>query len=140
VSSRSIKGGARFGIRLAHDLQLNGVVLMNAGAPGLGEVIDAAPGGIAGRPGKLVLAARFVESGPIHLPLRSFKLAGSGHDESKTAMALTMTPYVGLLALGIQGGNIDFPAGTRAVAKVAADTFIASSPGGQVPQASEKTP
>ena len=139
VSSRTIKAGQTFGIRLARDLKSNGVVLVGAGAMGGGEVIDAAPGGLAGRPGKLVLAARFVDSGSIHLPLRSFRLAGTGRDDSKAAMALTMTPYVGLLAVGIHGGNIEFPAGTHAIARVAADTFIAHPTPDGLPPATAST-
>ncbi len=125
VTSRTAKSGDHFGVRLAEDLVLNGVVLVRAGALGQGEVIDAAPGSLAGRPGKLILAARWVEAPGLHLPLRSFHLAGTGHDSSKTVAAVAAAPYVGILALGVQGGNIDYRPGTRATAKVAANTLIA---------------
>jgi hypothetical protein len=128
VSSRTAKSGDHFTLKLAGDLVYNGVVLMRADAEGQGEVIDAAPAGLSGRPGKLILAARSLSLGDVRLPLHSFKLAGSGRDDSKTAMALTLVPYAGILAIGIHGGNIDYPAGTHALAKVAADTFIAAAP------------
>lgn len=122
VSSKTAASGERFPIRLTHDLVVDGVTLAPAGAAGMGEVIDVAPGGIAGRPGKLVLAARFVDLGAVHLPLRGFHLAGSGHDSSKAVANASVLPYVGILAVAIQGGNIDYAIGTRAMAKVAADT------------------
>ncbi len=128
VSSRLDREGEHFPLRLAADLQVDGVVVVAAGATGQGEVIDAAAGGIAGRPGKLVLAARSLDIGAVRLPLRSFRLAGAGRDDSKAIMAVMMaSTAVGILAMGVQGGNIDFPAGTRAIAKVAADTFIATA-------------
>jgi len=126
VSSKVVKSGDRFGIKLATDLQFDGATILAAGAQGYGEVVDVAPGGLAGRPGKLILAARALTSGAVTLPLRSFKLAASGRDNSKIATTLMATPYAGVLALGIQGGNVDYPQGTRAIAKVAADTLIAS--------------
>jgi hypothetical protein len=125
VSSSNAKPDDRFAIRLARDVTFGGQMLIPKGAEGTGQVVDCAPAGLAGRPGKLILAARSIDYGPVHLPLRSFKLSGSGRDDSKTAIALTATPYVGILAIGIQGGNIDYPAGVRAIAKVAADTMIA---------------
>jgi hypothetical protein len=103
--------------------------LLPAGATGYGEVVDAAPGGLAGRPGKLVLAARSLATGGKTLPLRSFKLAAEGRDNSKAASDVLLAgamagPAVGLVAVLIQGGNIDYPAGLHAIAKVAADTVI----------------
>jgi hypothetical protein len=128
VSSKTAKPGDHFTLKLASDFLFNGVIVMTADASGLGEVVDAAPAGLAGRPGKLILAARSVALGEARLPLHSFKLAASGRDDSKTAIALTLVPYAGILAIGIHGGNIDYPAGTHALAKVASDTFIAAAP------------
>ena len=124
VSSKTATSGDHFQIRLAHDLVVDGVTLAPAGAAGRGEVIDAAAGGIAGRPGKLVLAARYVDFGAVHLPLRGFHVAGTGHDSSKAVANAAVVPYVGILAIAVQGGNIDYPTGTRAMAKVAADTVV----------------
>ena len=121
VSSKTAVEGGRFGLRLAQDLQVDGHPVLPAGAPGYGEVIDAAAGGIAGRPGKLVLVARSLDAGSVHVPLRGFHLGGSGRDSSKVAIGLSATPYVGILALAIPGGNVEYPAGMRVTAKVAAD-------------------
>jgi hypothetical protein len=139
VSSKTAVEGGRFGIRLAQDLQVDGHPVLLAGAVGYGEVIDAAAGGIAGRPGKLVLVARSLDAGPVHVPLRGFHLGASGRDSSKLAIGLTATPYVGVLALAIPGGNVAYPAGTRVTAKVAADVPI-SPLGAPIPPAGPATP
>ena len=82
-----------------------------------------------GRPGKLILVARELDVGGVHLRLRSFGLPAEGHDASKTvttfAVATTFAmPIAGLLAIGMTGGNIEYPAGTHAIVKLAADMFI----------------
>ena len=122
VSSRTAHSDDMFDIRLAADLVVDGRKVLSAGARGRGQVVDTAPAGIAGRPGKLVLAARYLDQGPAHIPLRGFKLSGTGRDDSKTSMAVYLA--IGVVGLAAQGGNIDFPAGTRAMAKVAADTPV----------------
>ena len=126
VTSRRATSGDKYKLKLAADLTIDGRLVMAAGVAGRGEVIDAAPAGLAGRPGKLVLAARSLDAGAVHLPLHSFRLSGSGRDDSKATMVMMNTPYVGILAIFVHGGNIDYPPGTRAIAKVAADTFIAA--------------
>jgi hypothetical protein len=127
VTSRRATSGDKYRIQLASDLVVDGHRLVAAGAPGRGEVIDAAPAGFAGRPGKLILAARALTVGSIIVPLRGFRVSGTGRDDSKAAMVAMNTPYVGLLAVFVHGGNIDYPPGVRAIAKVAADTFIPAS-------------
>jgi hypothetical protein len=64
LSSGKSRSGDHFGLKLAEPIVVGGVVLLPAGAVGLGEVIDAKPANIGGRPGRLVLAARFLDSGP----------------------------------------------------------------------------
>ena len=119
VSSKVQKQGSPFGLRLAEPLSMNGKVLMPAGAAGSGEVIDAAPSGMGGRSGKLVLAARYVDSGGVRLSLRGFKLGGSG--KNRLTETLVVEEAVGIVGILIQGGDLVYPEGTRAFAKVAAD-------------------
>jgi hypothetical protein len=124
VSSRVAVEGDRFTFRLVQDIQVDGRTVVAAGAQGDGEVIDVAAGGIAGRPGKLVLVARGLDAGALRIPLRGFHLGSSGRDSSKVAIGLSATPYVGILALAVPGGNVEYPAGVHVLAKVAADTVI----------------
>ena len=145
VTSRTAHPGDSYELKLARDLVMDGIVLVAAGAPGRGEVIDAGHGGIGGRPGKLILAARSIKAGDTRLPLRSFHMSGSGRDDSKTAGLVIAA--VGVVGFAMQGGDITFPLGTRASAKVAADTFIPTSSQAPPPAAAglsapakEKTP
>ena len=77
----------------------------------------------ASRP-KLVLAARWVEFDGVRVALHGFRLAGGGRDNHTLAFALGATPYVGVLAIAIPGGDVAYPAGTLASAKVTADMTI----------------
>jgi hypothetical protein len=124
LSSSKSRSGDRFGLKLAEPIVVGGAVVMPAGAVGLGEVIDAKPANIGGRPGRLVLAARFLDSGPLHLTLQSFKLGGGGKDHSELAVEATIV--VGLVGVLIPGGGVEYPTGTLATAKVAADVTIAA--------------
>jgi len=124
VSTKRQKRGDTFAIRLAEAIVVDGRTLIPAGAAGGGEVVDAAPGGIAGRPAKLILAARYLAYNGVRIPLRGFRLAGTGRDNADTVSALSAVPYVGIFAIAISGGNVVFPAGMRGVAKVASDTDL----------------
>lgn len=137
LSSKSAKPEDKFNLRLAEPLVVNGVTLAPAGASGGGEVIDAAPPGLGGRPGKLVLAARYFVTGGVRVPLRAFKLAGGGKNYSTAS--LVTSELVGPFGLAVTGGNVDYPAGTRATAKIAADTILPpsnESPAPSAPQSS----
>lgn len=119
LSAATAVSGAHFGLRLAEPVSLGGSVVLPAGIAGMGEVIDAKPAGFGGRPARLVLAARYLESDGVRFPLRSLKLGGGGIDNSGGAVVLTMA--VGILGAAIHGGGVEYAAGTRAIAKLAAD-------------------
>jgi hypothetical protein len=136
VGTRWQKRGDLFALKLAEPLIVDGQPVVPAGASGYGEVVDAAGGGMAGRPAKLILAARFIDYGGVRVLLHGFKLSGGGHDNSGVAVALSATPYVGVLAIAIPGGEVKYPAGTRARAKVTADAIFPPAPPSQTPPAS----
>lgn len=122
LDTRSVKAGDHFGLRLTEPIKVDGVVVVPAGATGIGEVIDAKPAGIGGRPGRLVLAARYLDSGSLHLTLQSLKLGGGGRDNSGVAVGATIA--VGIVGVLIPGGNIEYPVGTFATAKIAAAVTV----------------
>ena len=125
VSTKTHKRGDHFGIDLAEPVVIDGRTVIPAGARGQGEVVDAAGAGMAGHPGKLILAARYVEFAGVRTALHAFKLGvGAGRDNGSLAIALGATPYVGILALGIQGGDVDYPKGARAIAKTNVDSVL----------------
>ncbi len=119
LSASTAKSGDHFTLRLAEPILIGGEVVVPTGATGVGEVIDAKPAGIGGRPGRLVLAARYLESGGLKLTLQSFKLGGGGRDNSGLAVGATIV--VGLVGALVPGGSVDYPVGARATAKIASD-------------------
>jgi hypothetical protein len=119
VSSKTAKIGDKFTLRLAAPIVVSGQVVVPAGVPGVGQVIDANTPGFMGAPGKLVLAARYLDFDGRRIPLRTLRLGGDGKDN--TGLTFVATLAVGLPAGLIKGGNIEIPAGTFAHAKLAAD-------------------
>jgi len=121
VSSQTNKRGDTFGLRLAAPILKDGQIVVPAGATGGGQVVDAQPSGMMGRPSKLVLAARYLEIDGKRVPLKALELGIAGQDNTVTVMAVSTIPYVGIGALFIKGGEIEAPSGTQAYAKLAAD-------------------
>jgi hypothetical protein len=121
ISTRLVKRGDTFSFRLAEPVTLGDRTVIAAGAPGAGEVIDAAPSGALGRPAKLVLAARYLDVNGAHIPLKALRLVATGTDNTNTILALSFVPYVGILAGFVKGGEVEIPAGTHAIAKLATD-------------------
>jgi hypothetical protein len=132
VSSRFLRTGDSFNLRLAEPLVVNGRTVAPAGAVGEGEVIDAGRPGVGGKPGKLVLAARYIQYAKVRVPLRGFHVALAGRDHSGEALAVSIA--VGLPGFFVQGGNVDVPAGTRATAKVAQKVVLPPAPPSTPPQ------
>lgn len=141
VNSAVVHPGEKFAITLAEDIEVGGVVLVHKGGAGYGQVVDSAPAGIAGRAGKLVLAAREVTVDGLRVPLHGFKLSGVGRDNSKAAIGASMAPYAGpILALIISGGNVNYPAGLTATAKTSIDLPVRSAAAAQTAPAAPPPP
>lgn len=122
MDSKTAHSGDKFKLRLAQPVLVGGTTVLPAGTSGVGEVIDAKPGGYAGRPGRLIVAARYLEVEGGRVPLQSFKLGGAGSDNTGAAFGVTLA--VGIVGMAVQGGNVSYAVGTKATAKVAADTTI----------------
>jgi hypothetical protein len=125
VGSRVSKRGDRFVIRLAEDLKSGDVVVLPAGTTGEGEVTHAAPSGIGGKPGELLLAARFLDLNGQRVPLKAFKIGASGKNGVNSALMASM--IIGPFALFVVGGEVLIPAGTLANAKLAADLPVTAA-------------
>src|SRR5688572_5211911 len=61
VSTRTHRRGDWFLIALSDPVVVDGVVAVPAGALGMGQVIDVRKPDVGGKPGRLVLAARYVD-------------------------------------------------------------------------------
>src|SRR3569832_142133 len=138
ISSKTGKMSQTFAIRLAEPVILDRVTIIPAGLTGAGEIIDAEPPGMGGKPGKLVLAARYLEYNGKSNPLRAFKLGGSGKDYSNTSMAVAIA--IGLPGMLVTGGNIEVAPGTRANAKLGADVAAPAQPITSTPTATASSP
>ena len=131
VSTKAQKPGDTFAIRLAEPLVVNGRILLPAGTPGVGEVIEAAKPGLGGKAAKLVLAARALtppRGRPI--PLKGLQLSAAGKGQAGAANALGIGGIgfapLGVVAFAIRGGDVSFPAGTEATAKLASTQALAA--------------
>lgn len=83
LSSETSHRGDSFNITLAEPLTISGQVVVQPGAIGVGEVIDARPHGDAGRPGVLVLALRSLRINGAQVAIRrSLALGGMSNVRS----------------------------------------------------------
>jgi hypothetical protein len=123
VSSEVQKTGDTFALRLAAPLVVDGRVVLRAGAPGVGEVIQSAGPGIGGKPAKMVLAASYLKSGHARVPLNALQLARPGRDRSKASQAVGLSGLafapLSIVGIVLPGGEVVIPSGTVATAKVA---------------------
>ena len=117
--------GAKFGIKLALPIVIDGQTVVPAGAVGEGEVVYTEHAGMGGAAGKLVLAARYLDVGAQRIKLKALNLAEGGQSNFQEAMVAAAV--IGIPALVITGHNVNYPAGTRARAKIAEDVVLPRS-------------
>lgn len=123
LTSKTAQRGQRFKLLLAEPLRLGETVVLPAGTEGVGEVIHADRARAAGKPGELLLAARFLQGPDGEIKLRGMKLGGSGKDHGNAAMAVATA--LGPVGFFVRGGQIEIETGTRAHAKLAGPLLIA---------------
>lgn len=122
LSSETSMQTQLFGLRLVEPIVIDGREIVPAGAIGGGEVIDAHPSAFGGRQGRLIISGRFIEIGGQRARIRAMQVTAAGQDRSDTA--IVVGALVGAPAFLIQGGEVQMPAGTRAVARLAADVDV----------------
>lgn len=119
VSSRTHIRGDRFAVRLRLPIMADDVTAIPAGTPGVGEIVHAERSRGGGKPGELLLAARYLDLNGVQIPLRAMKLGGQGKDRSGTAIGVAVA--IGPFAQFIRGEEIEIPSGTVAGAKLAVE-------------------
>jgi hypothetical protein len=128
ISSKTHVKGDKVVIVLAEPLQLSATVAIPAGTPGVAEVIHSAKGGMGGKAGELLIAARHLNiSSDIQIPLRSFRLAPvGGKDNEGLAKGLMIAGGMagGIAAMVITGGSAQIPNGSEAFAKTATEVEL----------------
>lgn len=125
LASDTARIGQVFALRLAEPIDLGGGQVIPAGIEGAGEVVHAAKSRAMGKPGELLLAARYLEWNGTRIPLRSFRFGRpQGTDNVGAAVAASFASA--LFVPFITGGEVRIPAGANAWAKVAEElTFPA---------------
>jgi len=122
LTSANANRGDTFAIRLAQPLVIDGQVVLRAGAPGVGEVIDVRHRGIGGKPAKMVLAVDYLLSSQGRVPLSTTGLASHGHDNSAPAGVLEIGGLaslpLGVAGIVLSGGGVTFKPGSVAIARV----------------------
>lgn len=125
VSSKTHVKGDKIEIALADALQITPLLAIPAGTRGIAEVIHSAKGGMGGKAGELLIAARTLEISPnLQIPLRSFRLApATGKNNQGLATGLSIAGGVagGIAAMVITGGSARVPDGSEGFAKTASD-------------------
>jgi len=131
ISTKTQKTGDTFAIRLAEPVVMRGQIVLPAGTKGVGEVVEAAKPAMGGKSAKLVLAARSLTApNGAELPLKALQLsgAGKGHATAATALGVAGIGFMplGFVGFAIHGGDVTFPAGTQATAKLASAATLRS--------------
>jgi hypothetical protein len=123
VGSGKAKAGDRIAIRLAAPVIVDGQVVLPAGTPGVGHVVQASGAGLGGKGAKLVVSADSLTVGGGIVPLGGLQLTGTGKDHSMAADLASLGGWIsmplGFVGFAVTGGEIEIPAGTNAAAKVA---------------------
>ena len=122
VGTRTHKAGDSFALRVAAPAVVGGRVVLRAGTPGVGQVVEASGPGFGGKAAKLVLSASYIQAGGRRAPLRGLQLAASGKGNVEAAQVIGLSGIVlgpiGFVGMAVRGGNVEFPAGTKAFAKL----------------------
>lgn len=119
LSSAIQKRGDKFAIKLHAPIARDGVVLIPAGTAGVGEIVHADHSRGGGKPGELLIAARYLDFEGAQVPLHALKFGGQGKDNTKVAIGTAIA--IGVFAQFIHGREIEIPAGTVVNAKLAQD-------------------
>jgi hypothetical protein len=122
LSSKTAKRGDTFAIRLARPIMLGDVVVVPAGTPGRGEVIEADTGRgkllRSFQPTKLVLAARYLELNGARIPLRALHMSAARLNGTDT---LLIGPHGVAATRTAPTSEAELAAGSSAEAKLAVD-------------------
>lgn len=126
LSSKTSMQTQRFGLRLAEPIVIDGREVAPAGAPGTGEIIDAAPAAFGGRPGRLIVSARTLELNGQTVRIRGLQMSAAGQNRDGAAVGVAI--LAGPAGFLIQGGEVTIPAGARGAARLAVDVDIPITP------------
>lgn len=121
LSSKTSKPGDFFRLKLVAPVMAGEVVLLPAGTPVIGEVIHAAKASFGGKPGELLVSARYIDAPQGRIKLRSsFGEVGANNLNA----AITTVIAVGVVGVVVRGSELRLEPGTRLSARLADDTAV----------------
>jgi hypothetical protein len=127
LASKQSVTGDEFDIELIEPIAVSGGYVVPAGTRGRGWVIHADKARFGGKPGELLLGARYLKLGNVEIPLRSMRLgARPAKDNSGVATGVMVAGGVvgGVAAMFITGGQARVATGMEAMAKTAASVEL----------------
>lgn len=125
ISSKTSKSGDFFKLKTALPIQRDGIDIIPAGTPVVGQVVHAQAARGGGKAGELIVAARYIELPQGQIKLRS-GFGATGQD--KTNDAVVAAVLIGVFSMMIKGKDLELPAGHALSARLSADSSIQSTP------------
>lgn len=114
MSSDTAIAGQEVALRLAEPITVDGAVIVPAGTPGVGVILDVQANGIAGRPGMISAAARHLDFNGERIGLQGMIAGGAGQNNVLLSRAVG-----GLVGVLIRGQEFEIAAGERVSARLA---------------------
>lgn len=122
TKEKAVRVGQRVRMEVAEAVTLNGVTVIPAGSPAMGEVTDVRNKGMWGKSGKINARALYVRVGD-----RQIRLTGQFDDKGTTGTAGVVTSIVVLPVAGffVTGTSAQIPVGAPVMAFLDEDITIA---------------
>jgi hypothetical protein len=111
VSTRTVKPGERFVLRVDEAVVVGGATIIPVGAKAWGEVLDADASGAAGKAGKLAVRLLHVEVGADQLPISGESQAKGEKGTKQVVLGALGFGLLAPLALLAPGNNAKLKAG-----------------------------
>lgn len=127
LASKQNVTGDEFDIVLVEPIPVADNYVVPAGMRGRGWVIHADKARFGGKPGELLLGARYLKVGEIEIPLRSMKLAvRPGKDNGGLAMGMAVAGGLvgGVASMFVTGGQQRVATGMEATAKTSSEVEL----------------
>ena len=131
LSSKTTQQGTMVEWRVFEDVIIDGTVVIAKDSRAYAEVTHVQKAGFGGRPGEMLLTARYLDMEVQKIKLRALQpeTSGVGKSQSDTSYAMGATaavtvPVLGFAAAFITGGEIIIPEGTLATAMTAVEWII----------------
>jgi hypothetical protein len=129
LSSKTSKIDEMFPIRLRSAIMVDGKIVVPAGTAGQGQIVHAAKARAMGKAGELILAARYLDCGDLHITLRGFRLGEVGKDNSGAIVAaVAVGGLVAAPLMFVSGGESIISPGAPGHARLMSQVDVRTEP------------